>query len=141
MSGVRISDGSPEKTVDFDRKSTVFSTKYAFRRVKYCYAMWNTLRAWNICFANVKGVFHFTESDSFLFHNLQGKLFHINVVYISLKTYCIYYVAESQNPRQLMHKWCCYRQLCCGAFEFSARVNMQYELASVLRSIAVFSLS
>ena len=36
---VRVPYGSPEKTVDFDRKSTVFSTKYAFRRVKYCYAM------------------------------------------------------------------------------------------------------
>ena len=28
-------------------------------------------------------LFHFTESDSFLFHNLRSKLFHINKVDIS----------------------------------------------------------
>ena len=47
----------------FGREILLRNVKYALRRVD---------------------LFHFTESDSFLFHNLRSKLFHINEVDISL---------------------------------------------------------
>ena len=53
----------------FGREILLRNVKYALRRVD---------------------LFHFTESDSFLFHNLQSKLFHINEVDISLiDTLCL----------------------------------------------------
>ncbi len=48
----------------FGREILLRNVKYALRRVD---------------------LFHFTESVSFLFHNLRSKLFHINEVDISLK--------------------------------------------------------
>ena len=47
----------------YGREILLRNVKYALRRVD---------------------LFHFTESDSFLFHNLRSKLFHINEVDISL---------------------------------------------------------
>ena len=47
----------------FGREILLCNVKYALRRVNLLY---------------------FTESDSFLFHNLRSKLFHINEVDISL---------------------------------------------------------
>ena len=51
----------------FGREILLCNVKYALRRV-------------------IKDLFYFTENDSFLFHNLRSKLFHINEVDISLKS-------------------------------------------------------
>ena len=63
-----------------------------FQRNKSFQDLWNTLWTWNIApqceirLTACEDLFHFTESDSFLFHNFCKKLSHINKVDISLIT-------------------------------------------------------
>ena len=64
----------------FARKSDLFR-QVAFS-MKFAFGKWNSFAmkytsCMKYCCAIWKGKFHFTESESFLFHNLRSKLFHI----------------------------------------------------------------
>jgi len=84
LSGVRIPDGSPEKTVNLDTRLAFFFNEInPFRICEIPFGREILLR--NVKYAcGVFDLFHFTESDSFLFHDFCKKLFHINEVDISL---------------------------------------------------------
>ena len=95
-----ILSSRPEKSIDF--VGAFFNEINPFRICEMHFVREILLR--NVKYALrrvIKDLFHFTESDSFLFHNFDRNYFTSNEVryFTKIKYVCIYFVLESQKYR------------------------------------------